>query len=115
MSKPEWDGEGLPPVGTVCEYTKPDGFRGRERVWYWCKVVAHDYDGAVIRTDKNKYHLRSLDEYEFRPIRATKEVERDELIKLIGDNSPLNTNGHYIGGVVEAIQAAGYRKQGDCS
>ena len=72
-TRSEWNGEGLPPVGTVCEYTKPDGYKGRERVWFKCYVVAHDQGGVVIRTEKSHYHLRKIPEYVFRPLKSDRD------------------------------------------
>ena len=74
-TKSEWPGpeDGFPPVGTECEYTKPDGYKDRDRVWFWCYVVAHDQGGVVIRTEKNHYHLRKMPEYIFRPIKSDRE------------------------------------------
>ena len=33
VKRPEWDGSGVPPVGTVCEYRLNDGS------WFTCKIV----------------------------------------------------------------------------
>lgn len=80
-TKQEWEG-GLPPVGWEGEYTKPSGFVGRTCVWRWCVVVAHDLGGALIRTDKDKYHLLTVPEYEFRPLKSQQERQREDLALL---------------------------------
>jgi hypothetical protein len=44
---PEWNGEGLPPVGTECEVRLNRGAHG-DPDWYRCVVVAHHWDRAVF-------------------------------------------------------------------
>ncbi|MDQ7209041.1 hypothetical protein RCH46_09420 [Serratia fonticola] len=39
-----WDGEGLPPVGTVCECRVPHGVDG-SYIWQECKVL-YVFDGT---------------------------------------------------------------------
>lgn len=64
----QWRGpqDGLPPVGTTCEYMTL-------RRWNWCQVVAHDRGLAVVRTDSGHYHLRGLPADTFRPIHSDRE------------------------------------------
>lgn len=100
----EWV-DGLPPVGWEGEYTKPSGFVGKKCVWRWCVVVAHDCGGALVRTDKGRYHLLTVPEYEFRSTATQAERERDELVKTVGL--------HLAGDpqeIADAIIAAGWRK-----
>lgn len=44
MNSEEWNGEDLPPVGTVCEYLWDEG------EWRKCEVVAH-YSAYVVAVD----------------------------------------------------------------
>ena len=76
-AKPEWNGEGIPPVGTVCKGWLGDG-------WYKCEVLAHKESGVAcyfpefrdsglkwigrfrtIKSDKEKWieQARALDCY----------------------------------------------------
>ena len=75
--KPEWDGEGLPPVGCECMVRGEIGDDG----WYECKVIAHTffdgYNCAVFQTEST---VSCSSEGNFRPIRSEADKKRDEII-----------------------------------
>lgn len=72
-----WDGEGLPPVGTVCEYRKmtrgePDEYRVGTVMYlseYTIVIKPRDYKGEFI------HHPVTC---EFRPTRSEADKQRDE-------------------------------------
>lgn len=85
-SKQEWDGEGLPPVGCVCEVRVCEGFEK-------CEIVfSHPKSGvAYIYLDENEHGgKRPVDcispipapSY-FRPIRSEADKKRDIIISKI--------------------------------
>lgn len=85
-SKPEWDGEGLPPVGCVCEVRVCDGFEK-------CEIVfSHPKSGVafVYLDEENHGGKRPVDcvspipapSY-FRPIRSEADKKRDVAISAI--------------------------------
>lgn len=81
--KPEWDGEGLPPVGCECEALYDSG-RGE---WFLAKILAHD-NGAVIGRWLEGDGIYSLLDYSlphgsFRPIRSEADKKRDIIISKI--------------------------------
>lgn len=76
-SKPEWDGNGLPPVGCECE--------ARYRYssvaeWVFFRCVAVDCEVAFGWTGKKPVTLLK-DNFEFRPIRSDADKKRDEAAK----------------------------------
>ena len=76
----EWDGEGLPPVGTVCEYIKKSL---TVKEWTECTI---DYVGSsfIVYRDCYGVELTSIKcDIEFRPIRSEADKKRDEAIKKI--------------------------------
>lgn len=79
-SKPEWDGEGLPPVGCECMVRGEIGDDG----WYECKVIAHTffdgYNCAVFQTEST---VSCSSEGNFRPIRSEADKKRDIIISKI--------------------------------
>lgn len=81
-SKPEWDGEGLPPVGCECMVRGEIGDDG----WYECKVIAHTffdgYNCAVFQTEST---VSCSSEGNFRPIRSEADKKKEEAIKAIFD------------------------------
>lgn len=81
--KPEWDGEGLPPVGCECEY-ETNGY-GIKKVLVECITM----DGIAFTWLGEDPRFRGLDcintsqSHRFRPIRSEADKKRDEAIKKI--------------------------------
>ena len=109
----EWNGEGLPPVGTVCEMSIGDP---SEAEWFVGTVVVHidlDRPVAVAHNGEDVFHGYAED---FRPIRTTEQIAKQERSKacdkmygVILDKIPQDrrNNGSDI---CEALYDAGYRK-----
>lgn len=107
-----WSGQGLPPVGTVCEVMYCEE-------WTECEIIAHFKQCAgmvaaftVDRGDGIKL-LDSYREEEFRPIRTPEQIaaeEREKAIQYMREEIGWTPN--QIGGCpVAALYDAGYRKQ----
>lgn len=80
-----WSGEGLPPVGCECEYTK-ESLPGSE--WTQCTV---DYVGASFVVYRDCYGVELtgiIGDIKFRPIRSEAEQKRDEAVKAIDRYMP---------------------------
>lgn len=81
--QPVWNGEGLPPVGTECEYTK-ETLPGDE--WTQCTV---DYVGASFVVYRDCYGVELtgiIGDIKFRPIRSEAEKKREAAITAILDD-----------------------------
>lgn len=74
-SSPAWNGEGLPPVNTRCEYIDSDG------QWIKCEVVAHRNNAAVILDDH--YECALVVSRELRPIRTPEQIAAEEREKAV--------------------------------
>lgn len=81
---PAWNGEGLPPVGAVCENLFPRGD------WVQVIIVAHDHldgeDRAVFRLEHKQtdsYFGDTVDK--FRPIRTAEQISAEERAAAIED------------------------------
>lgn len=80
---PAWTGEGLPPVGTVCEHHKL--IHGEE--WTRVEIVAHrtfdgdDYPCAVFVYSQSSSHSSSGDH--FRPCRTPEQIAAEERLAAI--------------------------------
>lgn len=108
-SKQEWDGEGLPPVGCVCEVRVCEGFEK-------CEIVfSHPKSGvAYIYLDENEHGgKRPVDcispipapSY-FRPIRSEADKKRDEAIFAIAELCRGSaSNGHSAELIYDAIKS----------
>lgn len=104
--EPEWNGEGLPPVGCECEakYGSPTS------EWFYFKCLSVDCGVAFGWAGKEPVVLRGS-VYEFRPIRSEADRKRDEtlaalescLVAAYADDSERNTE-HYLYSAIEAGQ-----------
>ena len=92
---PEWNGEGLPPVGTICQAKVPRSITGWE--WRRVKVVESGIPGAekeVLVYDLETTIPAWTDE--FRPLRTEAERARDKLaasLHIAAGASPIELNG----------------------
>lgn len=71
----EWDGEGLPPIGCVCEY------RGNDTSWGEVKIIGHDEGKVVFKPSGEDYYgITPSHKAEFIPIRSPEDVARSNTI-----------------------------------
>lgn len=108
-----WCGEGLPPVGTVCEHR--DLVHGEE--WTEVEIVAHrtffgdDYPCAVFVYSQSSSHSSSGDH--FRPLRTPEQIEAEARSKSVSDIIRVIGWIHGVPGAEDAagrIYDAGFRK-----
>ncbi|MHA1039979.1 hypothetical protein ACR9GW_01115 [Enterobacter ludwigii] len=105
-SKPEWDGERLPPVGCECMVRGEIGDDG----WYECKVIAHTffdgYNCAVFQTEST---VSCSSEGNFRPIRSEADKKRETFVneanELVGDIDKYPTWLSAIAAIYDAIKS----------
>lgn len=101
-----WNGEGLPPVGTVCDM-HIDDFG-----WITGTVVVHidlDEPTAVAHNGEEVFHGNASD---FRPIKTAEQLAEEERNATIQDIRDI-ANRALDRGITgaEAVYLAGYRKQ----
>ncbi|MCF3988114.1 hypothetical protein [Pseudomonas aeruginosa] len=100
IDKP-WDGQGLPPVGTVCEYYAD------ENTWRRCEIVAHKDGKAVVWV--NHAHIWTSSGGILRPIRTPEQIAAEEREKAIEEmcfaEETLTVKQ------AKALYEAGYRRQ----
>lgn len=107
-----WDGNGLPPVGAVCEYRWDAGDS-----WRVGTCVAHFEDRAVICDRDNEDCAERLDTHHVRPIRTPEQIAAEEREKaidalcfdIVSHYEAPKMSEHYLG-LAKALHAAGYRK-----
>lgn len=102
-----WDGQGLPPVGTVCEWHESDGWAYTES-----KVVAYTDDGLFVCMQKpgRRPEVLRIDNCEFRPIRTPEQIAAEEREKAVGDMAMSIQGVPYQYPTLYALYDAGYRK-----
>lgn len=127
LAKAEWSGEGLPPVGTVCEFRIPEEFDGvspwRPELRQGNRVeIIYRYDTGVSEVAVFKFDVAVGFLVEqasagcFRPIRTPEQIAADEREKSILDMARSMMTGLVAAGDQEFKRAeklydAGYRKQ----
>ena len=111
MKIKEWSGEGVPPIGTVCEYRLNDG------AWFMCKItmISGDDDCFVAWCDhlsKEQILTFSSKHYklQLRKIKTPEQIAEEERENVIADMYETVTKGVNIKYGVVALYNAGYRK-----
>ena len=107
-----WNGEGLPPIGTVCEWKEKTGFQ-----WVAAKVLFITEKSVVLqRSDGFEWQMVTARAV-FRPIRTAEQIAAEERKKEILQMIDVFGTDTAIWGL-DAVReicghlwAAGYRKQ----
>ena len=109
----EWDGSGVPPVGTVCEYLLNDG------MWFTCKIVYvlsgtddcfvawcdHLSTDQFLTFSSRRYKLQ------LRKIKTPEQLAAEERLQAIDEMVDLaQRSGSIFKDVMSALYDAGYRK-----
>lgn len=106
IAKPEnWTGEGLPPVGTVCEVKI-------EHEWEEATVIAHHREMAITFRFSHEYEAHMydpVDESHIRPIRTPEQIAADE--REAGITQMRELAGSLNTYPFAELWDAGYRKQ----
>ena len=90
---PEWRGEGLPPVGTVCEVMHCEK-------WRRCKIIAHLKQRAgmvAVFTIDIGDGSKMLDAFVaecFRPLRSDEDKAVEEMARIIADGHDVYIGAH---------------------
>ncbi|KSR40493.1 hypothetical protein [Pseudomonas aeruginosa] len=103
--KEAWDGQGLPPVGTVCEY--------RHMIWPEyrpCEIRYISEESLVAYDDAQEQFYRTCDML-FRPIRTPEQIAAEEREKAVGDMAMSIQGVPYQYPTLYALFDAGYRRQ----
>ena len=83
---PTWSGEGLPPVGTACEF-KAGHSQFPELSWTKVRIIGHDRQGGkdfAVFSSVSGYGGCS-DPADFRPIRTPEQIAAEEREKAINE------------------------------
>ncbi|MCI3945510.1 hypothetical protein K0038_02552 [Pseudomonas syringae] len=80
-----WNGDGLPPVGTVCEVTPNNTLWGFSEIeTYPCVVLAYHADFVWIDIGVPGVPVATrIDKVDFRPIRTAEQIAADERLHKI--------------------------------
>ncbi|MCD2773164.1 hypothetical protein K4W89_18720 [Pseudomonas aeruginosa] len=100
-----WDGQGLPPVGTVCEY--------RHMIWPEyrpCEIRYISEESLVAYDDAQEQFYRTCDML-FRPLPTPEQIAAEEREKAVGDMAMSIQGVPYQYPTLYALFDAGYRRQ----
>lgn len=104
-----WNGEGLPPVGCVCEFNDNDG----DNTWLEAEVIAYHEGFFWLNCSSGGRRLLSKDWLTFRPIRTYREKAIDAMYFDVA-GVPATHDEMMNGDAWDCLAAAydkGYRKQ----
>lgn len=109
----EWNGEGLPPVGTMCEWKEKTGFS-----WVQATVLFITDSSVVMQREDGFEWQMMTARTVFRPFRTPEQIAADDRLHEIRNAlsaihaSQLQSMGDsLVVAAVEAMIDAGYRKQ----
>lgn len=74
-----WDGQGLPQVGCICEYSRLGGEK-----FYSCEIIEyrtiapHGEYVWLRTTEAGQHHVKLVSQYQFRPIRTPEQIAQDK-------------------------------------
>lgn len=111
LRSPEWDGNGLPPVGVECEL-----YRKTDNSWLKGNVIGHDVDEYSDNKELMAVAwIPSLGEYlgfsKFRPIKTESQREREELEEVVRSSYYQKIGAeNEISKITDALIKAGYKK-----
>ncbi|HFI2220143.1 TPA: hypothetical protein ACHY14_000784 [Pseudomonas aeruginosa] len=101
-----WNGQGLPPVGTVCEY--------RHMIWPEyrpCEIRYISEESLVAYDDAQEQFYRTCDML-FRPVRTLEQIAAEEREAGISDMQTITDGaGPTVYAKLSALYDAGYRRQ----
>jgi hypothetical protein len=102
---PEWDGEGLPPVGTICETRTRNGGE-----WEVCKIHFIGKKTGMLSLEGVDELWFQMDCRDFRVYRTPERIAAEE--RAVGINEIYSLPGSLLSyKAAEMIYDAGYRKQ----
>lgn len=109
----EWDGSGLPPVGTVCEYRLNE-----YDTWFMCKIiyVLSGSDDCFVAwcdhlgSDQFLTFLSDRYKLQLRKIKTPEQIAAEERLHAIGEMIKLVKIHHTYKDIMSVLYDAGYRK-----
>lgn len=105
VDMPEWNGEGLPPVGVECEW-----LASADHDWVAVTVLAYDGNDAWLKPSDGSQSFVVGNVAGFRPLRTEAEKAREADIKaMLGVVT--NYNKTDVIHAIEQLYDAGYRKE----
>ena len=83
----QWNGEGLPPVGTVCEWRGPNSDGPDGWVWAEAEVCGYTADGLFVFMQQPSCWpvVQRIDNCGFRPIRTPEQIAAEARAKAIAE------------------------------
>ncbi|AAF80824.1 conserved hypothetical protein [Pseudomonas phage D3] len=110
-----WNGQGLPPVGTLCEWHGPNSDGPDGWVYTESNVVAYTDDGLFICMQKPGCWpvVQRIDNCEFRPLRTPEQIAAEEREKAISEMFGTLQQSPWASTLkrCEILYDAGYRRQ----
>ena len=103
-TKSGWNGEGLPPVGTVCEVLNIN-------TWHLTKIIGYDNGLPVFKVDwSERYCYACGEDFKFSPLKSDKEKWIDQAVEILSNDYTRVTDivknrGYFEGAAVVIYEA----------
>lgn len=111
VAQPAWAGDGMPPVGTVCEVEPHNTYWGLVTLGPVEMKIAAYHDDLVWLIDKEgKSHWTRTDKADFRPARTPEQIAAEEREKAIEEMARIGTMADTPKSMAAKLYDAGYRK-----
>ena len=113
MDNEEWDGEGVPPVGTVCEYRLNE-----YDVWFTCKIIYvlsgsdHCFVAWCDHLGSDQFLTFASEHYklQLRKIKTPEQNAAEERQQAIDEMKNLTVRSSICKVLMGVLYDAGYRK-----
>ena len=108
MSYEKWSGEGIPPIGTVCEYLKHAKYKTS---WIKVKVVFIGENLIVFEHGANGNEFsEQIADVSFRPIKTPEQIAAEKRSAEIKEMFEIASGFRGFLDIIESLYDAGYRK-----
>lgn len=108
MSYEKWSGDGIPPIGTVCEYLKHAKYKTS---WIKVKVVFIGENLIVFEHGANGNEFsEQIADVSFRPIKTPEQIAAEERLHAIDEMDDLIIGWGADKKMLAVLYDAGYRK-----
>lgn len=111
---PAWSGEGLPPVGMVCEVdgsAGPTGFAPCVILYSSQDVTVWKYAASDLGQPSEVEHWAAYGEREFRPIRTPEQIAAEARREALAEMTYNHENDTLIAWAIYLYDTLGYRKE----
>lgn len=100
----QWDGTGLPPVGTECEVMDKD----HDHIWHRCKILAHIVrKGLPCAVFESEPSVSCCSDRYFRPLRTERDKAIEQIAIYVNNTAAENLYDAIVAGKIDGLGKVG--------